>query len=630
MMRPFFRAAAVVSAGWLSLASCFAAAPKSNIADLVSPQTVYLVTVDNASAAKEQWEKSGLGKLFTSDQFKAVFEAISDEAKKAGAGEANAMRKWLEDAGVKVDELPYPTGTTGVAFIAHVDAKTNLPELRFVAVAQFGDQADKFAEAVDKVLAEMEKKKLATITDQEMAGVQGKKVVLNKPEKPKKDEKKADEEDEMDFDLEGDSRPFEEGFYARSGETFIFGATADTVESVLDHLTGKAKGDTLSSTATYELARRQQPPNTIASLTWYIEPISAMVKDLKGKLPERNWEKPESSLAGMVRSFQDETGSVAYAALGIMGTKAVTASVALETETAVAEARLSMLTTNRKGLLTLLEPFGSAPEAPAFAGADAAGLATFKVKFNKIFDTARETLKSMPAESRQQLEPTIMQAESFAGPVLANLGPEVYLVTNIDQPLGPDSSHIFGAAKLSDATPLVNLLTAFGAQAGLKPREFEGHTIYDPPQQAFGPQISLGIGLGYLFVGSTKDVENALRTGGRTDGPRLNTEARFKAAGKVTNPESFAFGYTDMAQTIKQQYWLLQNPDLVFESQTRRFRDMGMDPESFGMKKPEKPKWVEKLPPVETVLQYVGDAVLDSYWNEDGLQVRFRYLRPAK
>lgn len=617
------------AAALLSLAGALGA-PKVTVADLVPADTFAIIAVDDASATRDLWSKSTLSKMISDDQFKALWEAFSQEAVKRGESEMSAAQKWMKDAGVKFEELPLPSGTVGLAFIP-LREKDGGIGMGWIGVGQYGENADKFAEAITKVLDQAEKDKAITVKEQEVAGVAAKKINMvkaAKPEKPKAADKKADVEDD---EIEApDAGPlFEEAFYARVGESFFFASDVATLENALDRLSGKTKAESLSGAPTYELAKKEHAPSAVLHGAVFIDQLAKLVKETAGKLPERQFGAQGHEFESMVRSLQEPGSEIALTGLGVKGTKALVISAALDSDASIGEIHFSMITPGREGLLKLLEPMKGV-SAPAFVGADAASFAAFSFRFDKALDLARETIKKLPADQRAQAEASLMQAEGFVGPILANLGPEIYLFSSFEQPLSLTSQHIVGAIKMTDPAPLVNIITAFGANMGVKPRDFEGHTIFEPPQQAFGPQIALGVGLGHIFIGSAKDVENSLRQGSRADAAKLAAEGRFKAAVGAFKPESFAAGWTDTVQTLKYTYWTLEHPEAAYEQQVKRFRDMNIDPEMMGLKKAEKPAWVSKLPPIETIQKYVGDSIGDSFWNEQGLKLRSIYLRPTK
>ncbi len=612
----------------LALAGAAGAPAKFTVADLVPANTLVLFQVDDATAARAAWSASPLSKLVEGEQFKALWKAIAEEAAKRGEEEVKGLDKWLEDAGVKVEELPTPTGTAGFGIVPIVDEKTNNVTTGFVSVAAYdADSAKKITEAADKVFEHLDKKKLATITDETIAGVAGKKIKLITPAKVEKPEgDKNAMEDAMD---EEPSAPlFEEAYFVRSGDTFLMASDMATLERSLDQLSGKGKGETLGTSAGYDAAKAVHQPGTVAHLTAFVEPISKLAADLKGKLPEQNWEKPDAPLVGMLRSLQEENTAVMLAGFGVKGTKALVVSMSMDNDTSLAEVDFTMLQKDKGGLLSLIEPLkGTA--LPSFVGPEVASVGAANVRFDKIIELARATIKDLPAETRQSAEGGLAQAEGFIGPILAGMGPEVYVMTILEQPYSATSQRTIGAIKMTDPTPLTNTLTAFGGQAGAKARDFEGNQIWET-QGGFGPEIAVGIGLGHVFIGNVKDVENALRAGARADGPRLSNEARFKFAANSFDPSAVSIVWADSAQALKYAYWQFQNPDAMWEQQTKSLRDMGINPDEMGMKKPEKAAWVSKLPPIEDVLKVVGDSAMDYYWTPAGPKLRMRYLRPAK
>ncbi|CAN5672100.1 hypothetical protein BH11PLA1_BH11PLA1_19040 [soil metagenome] len=626
--RAFKSVCAFSAAALVSLAGALGA-PRMTIADLAPRDTLVCLGVDDASAVRALWAGSSLGKMLSDDQFKALWEGMKSEAKKSGNDGFGEMEKWMSDAGVKLEDLPSPTGTIGYVMFPTRDAKEGTIDTGWMMVSQFGDGADKMAEALDKVIDQMEKKKLLTVSEQEVAGVKARKIVLPEPKKPGHKHAagaEAEGDDEMDFGGK-DDRPFKEAIIARSGETFMVCSDAAALEAGLDRLSGKAKGETLAQTATYDLTRKQNPPTTVFHAAVFFDTFMKLIAENAGKMPEVKGGVEPSGLEKMLREYQPDQAKLMFTSLGIQDAKAAVMSISLDSESAVAEMQGTLLVPSRGGLLKLFEPMkGLTP--PAFVGADSSMFMAMSFRFDQVLALVREQVKLAPAEARDQAEGMLTQAEGMAGPVLENMGPEVYVAWTIEQPYSLNSEHVLGAIKMKDATPLQNLLTSFGGGIGVKPRDFEGHQIFEGPEG--GAPFALGMGLNYMFIGAPADIENALRQGGRAASAGLAGEARYTAAAKTFHAEPVLLTWSDMNQSLKRMYWTLQNPDVTYEANVKRMREMGMDPDAMGMKKPEKQEWVSKLPPLETVQKYVGDSLSEMYWTDDGLKFRTRMLRPVK
>lgn len=602
------------------------AAPKVGIADLVGPETVLVFSIDDYAASKDVWEKSALGVLFKSSQFKDLFDAINLEAGKNSPNLPGT--KWLEEAGIKSDELPSPTGALGLAVVTHVDPKTFVPTFRWIALAQFGTDTDKIVEAMDKTLDHLEKKKLAKVTEEEVAGLKVRKIELIEPSDEDKDAKAkkpaaADDEDEMPpFGPDGNALPFKEAFIARTGDSFMLSSDKETLERAIDALGGKAKGESLATSAGFANIRKQHPAGTLGYAAAFVEPIREVARRVEGKLPKRKFGEEGSALESLCRGLQEPTTDRILNITGVKGTEAMTYSMAMDTDTAVIEVNFAMLQKERKGVMTLIESAKGVFTPPSFVSADAASVVGVNFRFDKVLDTARSIAQGLKGDERAQLEAQLMQAEPMAGPVLATLGPEVYIVTFSDRPFSAESGHVLVAIKNSDATPITNLLAMFGAQAGLKPRDFEGNQIF---AGAMGMDVALGIGLGHIFIGKVSDVENALRLG-KGGGANLAGEPRFRSAQAAMPANPMLTSYSDSSQMLGYMLWTLKNPGAQWDAQAKLYRERGID-EKFLGKRPEVPKWVSKLPELDTLLKHIGDGIMDMTWTDEGLKLRFRFLR---
>ena len=141
--------------------------------------------------------------------------------------------------------------------------------------------------------------------------------------------------------------------------------------------------------------------------------------------------------------------------------------------------------------------------------------------------------------------------------------------------------------------------------------------------------MAAGIGFNHLFIGTEKAVQGALRLAGHPEGATLAQSPAFKEATRSLTPGAIAYSWADMEQELRLQYWTLQNEAKIMD---QRLAAAGLEAEQRAeyMKRYrlEQPAWVEKLPPLETILPHVGDTVSELRSTPDGFRGRVLMLRP--
>jgi hypothetical protein len=85
-----------------------------------------------------------------------------------------------------------------------------------------------------------------------------------------------------------------------------------------------------------------------------------------------------------------------------------------------------------------------------------------------------------------------------------------------------------------------------------------------------------------------------------------------------------------MRQTIRWLYWTLQNTDKIMEA---GLHEAGLEEKDIAeyleTMRQEQPKWIDRLPALETVISHLGDVVSDLRATPDGFRGRSVMLKPA-
>ena len=224
----------------------------------------------------------------------------------------------------------------------------------------------------------------------------------------------------------------------------------------------------------------------------------------------------DSSLGGMgffLPIPMDQDDGALLEALGLAQFQGATLNIDLSADGGAIESDLALVASELTGLFGLLELEAGGFSPPAFISEDATNVGVMTVKFSEFFDVIDDAVNTFPIEEREQIQAAVMQGKGIAQPILDTLGPKVWVTSSYDSVIRSmnEPGAAFGgqliAVECNNFVPLTNTLNMFGPQIGLEPRDFNGNQIFSSPQG--GPVI--GIGAGHVLVGSTQDVEDALR-----------------------------------------------------------------------------------------------------------------------
>ncbi len=605
------------------------AAEAVTIADLAPKQAAFVMGVDNFAAAKASFDKTGLRKVWDDKK-------TQDFLHKSLKNEMDEMVKSFEDSGIKIDELDPPAGPVGTAFWVQWNEKDKKAEPRAVSFGDWGDKADATAKQVEEAIAQAEKKKDIVVKEDEYNGT--KLWLIEIVEKPKEKKPAADadnaggeEEMEEDFMDEGAgdeaALDFKNLVYARSGSHLLMTADVETMERALDRLAGK-DADSIGDNADFAATVKQlEKPQGYAVF------LPGAFSSLLGTLTE----EARAGTPGVDFSLADEPGPATIMnALGLTGVKGVGMGVKFDTEAGMMEQSYAVQCPDKKGIMSL---FGGADQkfaAPSFAGADVAGVTLLQFKFADLLTVLTDGAKTLPPEVGDMFIQNIQQAQLMAGPILSNLGPQVWMVQSYAKPIDAKSSKTLFAIACKDAAQFNQSLQNLGGMLPIQSRDFQGNQIWSLSggMPIPGGDFALGVGFGHVFIGEAAQVENAMRSAGNPDAANLNKEARFTGAMRGAAGSGLAFGWTDTKQALDYTDWTIKNPDKVVEAQMAGM--FGDDPDAEQYKKEmmeeakkNQPQWMKDIP-IDVLARELGDTVFEFHVVPEGLKGRSIWLRPGK
>jgi hypothetical protein len=326
-------------------------------------------------------------------------------------------------------------------------------------------------------------------------------------------------------------------------------------------------------------------------------------------------------------------------ASGVDQFRSFSVGVNAESANSVMEQTISVRFPERRGLLTLIPTDNKPFTAPSFVDADVSSLTMMQVDFPKLFPAVRQIIGSLPPEMSQMANMGMMQAQMMAGPLLENLGPEVYQVQTITKPYSATSMTQYGAIKTRDEAAASQVITGLTQQFGMASREFEGSQIWDidlggmMPMPAGQGGFSIGLGQGYLFIGQTPAIESALRTAANPDAARLANEQRFKDAVADMSAQGLSYGWSDTRELVEYLEWMGRNSEEIYRAQLQQV--FGDDPEfqefieeDIREYRENMPEFLKNIPNLDVVYRNLGDIITEAQNTDDGIRMKVRILKP--
>lgn len=612
--RPFGAAAA------LSLLAGLAVAKGPTIADIAPAESMLVVSVADWTTLKAQFDRTGMKTLWSTNEVQALVKELAKET-------AEEFEGMLSEVGLTKEDMVYPSGNIGMAVtfakpLSEVAAQIGTLEGELdtdaLFVADYGDNADKFSELLEKLYDIASEKHGAEIR-QTPYGEHSITSVIHPAEEEAEGEGDQDEDDLDDFDIPGVGMlmPFEgengpSGFHVvRLDSTYIICDSMETLEASIDRA-GDPGRPSVGEDTVYIKSMAQHPDDSGATIFFRAgEAIRLFTSQMT--LEQRQWDEAAPDMA------------VIFDALGLLGVQSASFGVRLDTADAMAETTVGILAPEKKGILSLFMRGAPSFQTPAFIPADASSLTQLVIDFSKIPEIARGVIDSLPDEVKEQANMAYAQAEPLVLPVIAALGPDVYIAQTIAQPLAVDSQKTVVALRLTDPLVISNLASTFGAQIGLVAREFQGAQIFEQADVGMGA----GISAEWLFIGQIPLVEDALRRAGAPGDDLLSGQDNFKAAAAFLQGDAVVSQFQDTERTIRYMLWSIQNADKIADAQLDALEiDEEFKQQIREARGAEQRDWVRLLPPPELITQHIGDSAGEIRPTPDGYRGRTVMLRP--
>jgi len=584
------------------LAVCFAglacATDLITIDRLAPKQSWIVIGVDDFDAASERLNRTA---LFTWWQSEAIQKLLQEPLQKS----RKESSKRMQELGVAEDAWSMPR-TAGAALYAAHDEQLDSDQAHFLLYADWGDRADGIASIFDAVMANYEKTQPGRVKSMEIHGKKAMSISV-KPEQPK-----------PEIGKDGRTRRprpkrgglFEEGslfqhietiWYARDGSRFLIGS----IESDLDEAIGVLDGQPHASMAD-DVDFKSALDQIGRGDGWTVLLTSPLQRVAGAVGPQMSFFQPMlTALFGEVKAY----------------------SFGLSSD--LPDAQLSInsgivIKGDRVGVLALPDPAIAASAPAQFAQGDAVSYGRMQIQFRDMMKLIETAISNVPEETASTFEATLQQYGPDLRKAFEALGPDVHVVSRYAGKPGESESEtetIYGIA-CRDEQSVTGLMNLFLPEAGFKPRDFNGSTMFSTNDGDF----SFGFGGGMFFSGSTPMVEQALRGG---DGKLGETPACKQAITAVGSELVLGWGYTDLVASIEASRKAMIAAGSRYERGMVP-KDQREIAESIGIDLPEGMITALKDLDAKSLSTVLGPLQWQMRSVSNGLVTRMRLLKPTK
>lgn len=598
---------ALVASLAFGLVGVVASGADVTIADVAPRDSMLVVGVDDFASMQAAFERTGLAAMMKEPSVRTWLEDATEEAMERFA-------EMLDSIDAEMGDLAMPTGPAGMAMWPVEREDATEPPFGMLMVGDWGEGAAQMHQTLVSAMEKGEERgelvlRIASLDDLEIYSVE-------RVEGADEPDDGDDEMDEWDDWGEPSAQPeFKTMHYTRLGDRLVASTERETLETVIDRF-GGAKGESIGESEDFHAGLSQVGAHD-GYAVFLPGPMLAAA--------EKAAEKADGMGGGMMPML---------GALGLSDVRAMSMGVKLDADDGMMESKYGVLVPQMRGLLSLLDSPATSFEPPAFVSADVASYGMFQVRLGDLMNVLQGIVAELPAEQAMQAGAVLPMIQGQLGPILSNLGSEIYVAQSYSRPFGADSKQTTTAIGVRDADMLSQAITQAGSMIGLASRDFQGNQVWSMPQGGGmmpGMDLAFGVGFGHMFIGTTESVENALRLGGAGDELSLSKDARFKRAMRVAKPKGSMFSYMNLPRTLEYSQWYFDNFEKIQAEMMEQMMGDVDDPqlrEMMAANQPEKPAWMEGMPDLSVIAKHVGDSVTEFHRTDDGMRGRTVWMRP--
>jgi len=492
------------------------------IQHIVPDTTIVVVSMNNVGNVIDHMKSSGICETLCD----ATSLLYKNENQEKFSIEDSWFTSILASMDVDIDSLAPPTGHAGIAIYPVVDYESGSVEIGFFGLIELDESTygEVFSENIEKVLEESK-------VQSESVRISGRDVWMI----------------ELDFtsgipiELVNDNgTSFNRAYISFNDGYLFFGTEPDAFGATFDVIDGDSIDDPLAD-----------HPDYLAMLDRCGSGEDVFAAVLLTNLADTVVQMDETGMAMMfLPSLKAMFGDID----GIAESVHISPS-----EDILVEATYTLLMNDgRSGLLGLIGENADLQQIPVFVQSDAVTYSQGKIDLDKVVPLIKETILNNPMIG-MQMAPYMEDMENGFALFLNPLGSTYHTYSTGQLPFDAETVGYLIAIECKDEEAFGSTLSLTLPAFGAVPADFLGNQIFTvdiganlPMAVQFPLEISIAVGGGYAFFGSTHTVEHALRS---ISNPKENKGVQVSnpAATLLSNDDVSAWGYSDLKKSIEIQ-----------------------------------------------------------------------------
>ena len=539
-----------------------------------------------------------LSKLETAGACDKICAAVCSEFNVDYASSARSAFESLCDAmGISSEDFTPPSGYAGAALYPVVDFESGTVGLGGIAMIELDEKlyGEFFNEMMNKFPNEPS-------FDSEIVSLVGRDVMMIQYEMPEVDMPV------MNLDLEA----FERSYVVYTDGYLIAGSEPDGIASALLALDGEVEPDMLETNEDYITLhdRCGGEGDVFAGILL-------------------------TNLADTVMQIDDSTMAMMFmpslkTLFGDIDGIAQTATLSPSEDVFIDATYTVLMNDGRNGLMSIIGENTTQAPTPVFVGEDTLMYSQGVLDLNKLVPVLRDTIMGQPMLS-MQVGPQMEMIEAGLTSFLAPLGSTYFTVSTGTMPFDMETMGTLFAIECNDEEAFGGTLSMTLPAMGATPIDFLGNQIYTidlgagiPVPMPMEMEYSIAVGGGYVFIGTQRNVENALRAMANPK-DTLTTDTTDLSL-MLGSDDVSSLGYGDMGKLLAVQRAM----------QTATTEDMFKEMESFDPEMAEEMRnsFAEtdglNATIFEIFVAILGPGVWDLKTDEHGFTSRGILMQPAK
>jgi hypothetical protein len=547
------------------------------MAELSPKNSIVVAGSNNMEKMVEQAKASGLMDIWEDERLQGLRDQMNEQM-------LDQMKEFKEQ--LDIEEMPpWPNGPVGMSVFSVTDPETGFTDPGVLAYASYdGDSIALAKDVLDKLIEKAEAEGEIEVEESDLAGADVR--ILRAKVK------------------EGPWDSFPAMYLFQKDGHFLIGSDSESVAQAIEVI-GGGDLEMLSADSNY-----QGLQDLMGDKGAYVCVMMPAVWDMVAS----------TDSTGMFFMVQPTISAL----LGDL--KSVGMSMGMNHGSAMIEAQMAAyMPEGKTGLMSLIGKNATVGDLPSFVSSNTISVSEMSVDFAGIMPMMQKIIRSSPMLAMQAQE-MMTEWEPRLTKLFGSMGTRVYNVTAATKPYSMETIHSTYALECKDAQAFETALAEIAPMAGMQPRDFVGNRIYSMNAGGAGASFSIGIGGGWVFMGTDQSVEQGLRSAGAGDVGAFSTNASFRTAMATLPGDSFvSWSYTEIVEYLELAAVEMEAGHKEMLEQIRQFDpDAADEMAAEGLDSPMKDMDMELL------REYFGAVVSETKSVENGFVGKFYVLPGTK